>query len=88
MEKKFLAGSTKANVKLNKVQQKEVPLYSKTAIEPTLIGSNPKPVEEPLRRSGRIPCQSDRYFSFLIYDGDPFELDENEEDPITYMDVL
>ena len=53
-----------------------------------MIGSNLKPVEVPLRRSGRVPCQSNRYFSFLVCDGDPIELDENDEYPITYMDAL
>ena len=53
-----------------------------------MIGSNSESVEEPLRRSGRVPRQSDRYFSFLVHDGDPIELDENDEDPITYMDAL
>ena len=54
-------------------------------MELALIGSNPEPIEEPLRRSSRVPCQPDRYFSFLIHDGDPIELDE---DPMTYMDAL
>ena len=26
--------------------------------------------------------------SFLVWDGDPVELDENNEDPITYMDAM
>ena len=50
--------------------------------------SNPKPVEAPLRRSGRVPYQPDRYYSFVVWDGDPVELDENDEDPITYIDAL
>ena len=53
-----------------------------------MIGSNLEPVEEPLRRSGRVPCQLDRYFNFLVRDMDPIELDENDEDSITYMDAL
>ena len=57
-------------------------------MEPTLIGSNLEPIEEPLRRSGRVPCQLDRYFSFLVHNDDPIELDENDEDPITYIDAL
>ena len=88
LKKKFLIGSTKANVELNEVQQEEVSLHSKIAIESALIGSNPKAVKEPLRRSSRVPCQPDRYFSFLVYDGDPIELDENDENLITYMDGL
>ena len=88
MEKEYLTKSAKANVELNEVQQEEVPLHSETTIEPALIGSNPEPIEEPLRRSSRVPRQSDRYFDFLVCDGDPIELDENDEDPITYMDAL
>ena len=53
-----------------------------------MIGSNPEPIDEPLRRSGRVPRQPDRYFGFLVHDGDPIKLDENDEDSITYMDVL
>ena len=88
LEKEYLIGSAKANVELNEVRQGEVPLHSRTAIEPTLIGSNSEPIEEPLRRSGRVPHQSNIYFGFLVYDRDPIELDENDEDPITYMDAL
>ena len=50
--------------------------------------SNLELVEAPLRRSGRVPCQSDRYYSFLIQDGDPIELDENDENSIIYMEVM
>ena len=88
LEKEYLTGSAKANVELNEVRQEEVPLHSETTIESALIGSNPEPIEEPLRRFGRVPRQPDRYFSFLVHDGDPIELDENDEDPITYMDAL
>ena len=88
LEKEYLTGSAKANVELNEVRQEEVPLPSETTIESALIGSDPEPIEEPLRRSGRVPHQSDRYFSFLVCDGDPIELDENDKDPITYMDAL
>ena len=53
-----------------------------------LIGElNLELVEEPLRRSGRVPRQLDRYYSFLIQDGDPIELDENDENQITYMEA-
>ena len=88
LKKEYLIGSAKANVELNKVRQGEVPLHSETTIDPALIGSDPEPIKEPLRRSGRVPRQSDRYFGFLVRDGDPIELDENDEDPITYMDAL
>ena len=45
-------------------------------------------VETSLRRSGRVPHQLDRYLDFLVQDGDPIELDENDEDPITYIDAM
>ena len=35
-----------------------------------------------------VPHQPDRYYGFLIQDGDPVELDENNEDSITYMDAI
>ena len=88
LEKKYLTESTKANVELNEVQQEEIPLHSETAIELALIGLNLELIEEPLRRFDRVPCQPDRYFNFLIPDDNPIELDENDEDPITYMDAL
>ena len=54
-----------------------------------LIGeSNLEIVEAPLRRSGRVLCQSDRYYSFLIQNNDSIELDENDEDSITYMEAM
>ena len=71
LEKEYLTRSAKANVELNEVQQEEVPLHSETTIEPALIGSNSEPIEEPLRRSGRVPRQSDRYLDFwnlMAYD--------------------
>ena len=88
LEKEYLTESAKANVELNEVRQEEVPLHSETTIESTLIESNLEPIEEPLRRSGRVSRQRDRYFSFLVRDEDPIELDENDEDSITYMDAL
>ena len=45
-------------------------------------------IPTPLRRSDRVPHQLDRYYGFLIRDGDPIELDENDDDPITYMDAM
>ena len=54
-----------------------------------MIGeSNSKSVEVPLRRYGRVSHQPDRYYNFLIRDGDPIKLDENDEDLITYMEVI
>ena len=45
-------------------------------------------VEAPLRRSDRVSHQSDRYYGFLIQDEDSIELDENNENPIIYMDAI
>ena len=54
-----------------------------------MVRSNSEPiVSAPLRLSGRVPCQPDRYYGFLVRDGDPVELDENDEDLITYMDAM
>ena len=57
--------------------------------EPNLMRSNLKPNEQIfLRQSGRVPRQLNRYLGFLVWDGDPIELDEKDEDPITYMDAI
>ena len=57
--------------------------------EPDLMRSNLEPNEQTsLRRSDRVPHQSDRYLGFLIWDGDPVKLNENDEDLITYMDAI
>ena len=89
MKKEFLSeGASASKVKLDEVQQveKSTPM---TESELNLIRSNSEPnIEPPLRRSDRVPHQPDRYFDFLIRDGDPIELDENNEDLITYMDVM
>ena len=54
-----------------------------------MIRSNLEPiVETSLRRSDRVPHPPDRYYGFLVRNGDPFELDENNKDPITYMDAM
>ena len=51
--------------------------------------SNLEPNEQTtLRRSDRVSCQSDRCLGFLIPDGDPVKLNENDKDPITYMDAI
>ena len=86
LEKEFLSeGTNTYKIKLNEVYEME----EITHIELDLIGeSNSEPIEAPLRRSGRLLCQSDRYYSFLIQDSDPIELDENDEDPITYMEAM
>ena len=57
--------------------------------EPDLVRSNSEPiVDAPLRQSGRVPRQPDRDYGFLVWDGDPIELDENDEEPITYIDAM
>ena len=66
LEKEFLGEATIAfKVELSEVQQVEM-TYLRDTIESTLIRSNPNPIEEPLRRSGRVPYQPDRYYNFLI----------------------
>ena len=89
MEKKFLReGINASKVELKEVQLVE-PTQSSEPIESNLMMSNPKSVvEAPLRRFNRVSCQPDRYYGFLIRDGDPVELDENNEDPITCMDAM
>ena len=89
LEKKFLSeGTVASKVELDKVRQVEKPTHV-TEPEPDLIRSDPEPIDyAPLRRSGRVPHQLDRYYGFLVRDGDPIELDENDEDPITYMDAM
>ena len=89
LEKEFLGeGTVAAKIELSEVQQVEEPTYLSDHIEPAMIRSYPEPTPEPLRRSGRVPRQPDRYYGFLVRDGDPIELDENNEDPITYMDAM
>ena len=62
--------------------------FSKS-IKLDLIRSNPKAiVETSLRRSGRVSHQSDRYYDFLIQNGDPIELDKNNENLIIYIDAM
>ena len=63
----------------------EEPARSKDVIESAVIESHPKPS---LRRFSRVPHQSDRYYGFLVWNDNLIELDENNEDPITYVDVL
>ena len=54
-----------------------------------MIRSNLEPVvDAPSRRSDRVSHQPDRYYNFLIQNGDPIELDENNKDSITNMDVI
>ena len=85
-KKKFLGEGANANkIKLDEFHKVEELAY----IESDLIEkSNLEPVKAPLRRSNRILRQLDRYYSFLIRDSDPIELDENDEDLITYMEAM
>ena len=89
LEIEFLGeGTVASKVELDEVRQVE---KSTQVAEPEsdLIRSDPEPiVPASLRRSGRVPHQPDRYYGFLVRDDDPIELDENDEDPITYMDAM
>ena len=90
LEKEFLGKETNpSKIELDEVRSIEKPTQSSKPIESNLIRSNPEPIiETSLRRSGRVPHQPDRYYSFLVRDRDPVELDENNEDPIIYMDAM
>ena len=86
LEKEFLRERANAyKIKLDEVQEVE----GRTYIELDLIGeSNLEPIRTSLRRSDRIPRQPNGYYNFLIQDGNPIELDENDKDPITYMEAM
>ena len=90
LEKEFLSeGTNSSNIELEEVHQVEGTTQTSEHLESELIRSNSKPIlNAPLRRSGRVPNQPDRYLGFLVQNGDPVELDENNEDPITYMDAM
>ena len=62
LKKKFLGeGANACKIKLDEVHEME----GLTHTELGSIGeSNLEPVEAPLRRSGRVPRQSDRYYGF------------------------
>ena len=86
LEKKFLReGTIASKIKLDEVQLVEEPTHSKDIIELAMIESHLEPT---IRRFDRVLHQSNRYYGFLVQDSDPIELDENNEDPITYMDAL
>ena len=84
LEKEFLGeGTVASKVELDEVQQVEGPTPIAEP-ESDMIRSDLEPnVPAPLRRSDRVPHQLDRYYGFLVRDGDPIKLDENNEDPIT-----
>ena len=86
LKKEFLGEETNVSeIELGEVHE----VKESAHIESDLIRKlNPEPVEAPLRRFSRVPYQLDRYYNFLIWDGDPIELDENDKDPITYMEAM
>ena len=90
LEKEFLGEGTNASkIELDEVRSVEEPTQSSKPIESDLIRSNLEPIIEiSLRRSGRVLHQSDRYYSFLIRNNNPVKLDENNNDPIIYMDTM
>ena len=90
LEREFLGeGIVAAKVELNEVQEVEDLTQSTDHTKSDLIRSNPEPnIEAPLRRSGRVPYQVDRYYDFLVHDVNPIEPNKNNEDPITYMDAM
>ena len=90
LKKKFLEEGTNATkVELEEVRQVEKPTQTGKNTELNLIRSNLEPIiEAPLRRSNKVSYQSDRYYDFLIRDGYPIELIENNKNPITYMDGM
>ena len=86
LEKEFLGeGTVASKIELGEVQPVKGPARSKDVREPVVIESHLKPS---LRRSGRVSHQPDIYYSFLVRDDDPIELDRNNKDPITDMDAL
>ena len=89
LEKEFLGeGTVASKVELEDVRQVKKPTQVAEP-EPDLVRLNPKPIVlAPLRRSSRVPRQPDGSYGFLVREGDLVELDENDEDPITYMDAM
>ena len=78
-----------SKIELDEVRLVEKSTQSSKPIESYLIRSNSESIiETSLRRFDRVPRQLDRYYDFLIQDGDLIELDENNQDPITYIDAI
>ena len=90
LENEFVGeGTNTSKIELDEVQSVEESIQSSRSIELNLIRLNLESIVEiSLRRSSRVPHQPDRYYDFLIRNGDPIELDENNEDPITYIDAM
>ena len=72
LEKEFLGEEANAcKIELDEVHEVKGPTHT----ELDSIGeSNLKSIEAPLRRSGRVPHQPDKYYDFLIRDDDPLNL--------------
>ena len=87
-KKNFREGINASKVEFEKVQQVELIQFSEPTESNWTMSNSKHVVEAPLRRSDRVSHQSDRYYDFLIRDGDSIELDENNDDPITYMDIM
>ena len=89
LKKKFLGERINTSkIELEKVRQIEQ-IQSNKPTESNFMMSNLEPVVEvPLRRFDRVSHQPNRYYNFLVRDGDPIKLDENNEDPIIYMDAM
>ena len=88
-KKNFSERTNTIKIELDEVRSVEELTQSSKSIESDLIRSNPKPIIEiSLRKFGRVPCQSDRYYDFLVRDKDPIKLDKNNEDLITYKDTM
>ena len=84
-----MKGTDATKVELEEDRQIEVLTQTSRNIELDLIRSNLEPIAEALlRRFGRVSCQPDREYGFLVWDGYPVELDENNKDSITYKDAM
>ena len=67
LEKEFLnEGTIASKIELNEVQQQEEHVHTQTTIESDLIRSNPEPIVQPSRRSGRVPHPPYRYYGYLV----------------------
>ena len=89
MKKKFLSEEISASkVELDEVRQVEEPtLVTKSKLDLTRSNLEPN-IQTLLRQSSRVPCQLDKYLDFLVWNENPIEPDENNEDPVTYLDAM
>ena len=89
LEKKNSEEISASKIELDEVRQVEKLTQSSEPTKPNLIESNSEPfINAPLRISNRISCPLDRYYDFLIWDGNSIELDENNKNLISYMDAM